>query len=613
MDYKQVSKEILVHVGGKENISHVEHCSTRLRLSLKDNSKVNKEEIEAIPGVLGLVVASQCQVIIGNDVVEVYDEFMKEIGALSEESSVSKEKQSFGNILLDFIVSVFQPLVPAIAGAGILKSLVLLVSMFGWLSDKGDTFKVLSAIGDAPIYFLPILVAITTANKLKVNTLVATSAVSILLLPAMTASMAEGLTLFGITIPNIAYASQVFPAILCVLFYAVMERFFKKYTPKATRIFVVPLLSLLVTIPVTLLVLGPIGFYIGSALSAVIVGLYAKVGWIAVALLAAISPFMVATGMHKAMGPYAVSSMTELGKELLYLPASLAHNLAEAGACFAVFFKSKEADKKSTALSAGISAVFGITEPALYGITILNKKVLGSVVFGGLVGGAYVGLTAIAAYVPVGPGLASMTMFVSKDAPSNIINAFIAFAISFVVAFVSAFILYKDDVIETQDESKDEKGNHVVPKETLIIPAPVAGHTIDLSQVPDQVFSAKIMGEGLAVIPSEDCLKAPVSGTIKMVFDTNHALGMELENGAELLFHIGLDTVQLQGKYFESLVKVEDYVEAGRELIRFDRHKIEEAGYKLETMMIVSNSAEYDVKTIGTDNLMLEVSEKERV
>ncbi|SBO17213.1 PTS system, beta-glucoside-specific IIABC component [Carnobacterium divergens] len=592
MNYKETAVSILSLIGGKENVSHLEHCSTRLRFTLKDNAKIETEKLEKIDGVIGVRQNVQCQVIIGNDVVEVYDEMKALLGELSESGS-STEKQKWGAVILDFIISIFQPLIPAIAGGGILKSLLLLASVTGVMSDKSQTYQILNLIGGAPLYFLPILVAMTTANKLKVNQLVAVSAVGALILPELSTLLTEGATFLGFGITNIAYASQVFPAILTVLFYAQVEKLFTNYSPKPIRIFFVPMMSLLITVPVALLVLGPLGYNVGTVFSTAIIWLYSRLGWVATGVLAAGLPFMVVTGMHKAMIPYAVSSMSEIGAELLYLPASLAHNIAESGACFAVSIKTKDQKLRSTAISAAISALFGITEPALYGVTILNKRVLYSVMFASLVGGSFAGIMAIKAFALVGPGLASITMFVDKVNPMNLIWAFVTVGISFVIGFIAVLVSYKDEVELEKADEVNEASN--ADAEQLI--SPVAGQIISLSEVKDDVFSSGLMGDGLAIIPDDNVLIAPEDGEITMVFETKHALGFKTTNGAEILFHIGLNTVQLGGEGFEAFVQVGDKVVKGQKLIEFNLEKIKSAGFDPTIVCVVTNKEAYTVKT----------------
>lgn len=592
MNVKETATAIVELIGGKENIAHLEHCSTRLRFTLKDNSLVQKDALEKVDGVIGVRQNVQCQVIIGNDVVEVYDEVMNVLGhdLTADGGSEGKQKQSLGAVLLDFIISIFQPLIPAVAGGGVLKSLLLLASVTGLMDNTSQTYQILNLIGGAPLYFLPILVAITTANKLKVNQLVAVSAVGALILPELTTLLTDGAAFMGFGLQNIAYASQVFPAILTVLFYAQIEKLFTRISPKPIRIFFVPMMSLVITVPVALLILGPLGFEVGTIFSAAIIWLYAHLGWVATGILAAVLPLMVVTGMHKAMIPYAVSSMSEMGAELLYLPASLAHNIAEAGACFAVSVRTKDQKLRSTAVSAGISALFGITEPALYGVTILHKRVLYGVMASSLVGGAVAGLFAIKAFALVGPGLASITMFVDEANPMNLVWALVTLGVSFAVSFVLVLFLFKDKVVENKTTVADPKAE--------VLSKPVDGQVVALSEVNDEVFSSGMIGEGFGIIPTSGELIAPEDGEITMLFETNHAIGLKTRNGAELLFHIGLDTVQLEGKHFTPYVKAGDQVKQGQPLIQFDLDAIKAAGFDPIVICVVTNQENFTVKTI---------------
>ena len=592
MNVKETATAIVELIGGKENIAHLEHCSTRLRFTLKDNSLVQKDALEKVDGVIGVRQNVQCQVIIGNDVVEVYDEVMNVLGheLTADGGSEGKQKQSWGAVLLDFIISIFQPLIPAVAGGGVLKSLLLLASVTGLMDNTSQTYQILNLIGGAPLYFLPILVAITTANKLKVNQLVAVSAVGALILPELTTLLTDGAAFMGFGLQNIAYASQVFPAILTVLFYAQIEKLFTRISPKPIRIFFVPMMSLVITVPVALLILGPLGFEVGTIFSAAIIWLYAHLGWVATGILAAVLPLMVVTGMHKAMIPYAVSSMSEMGAELLYLPASLAHNIAEAGACFAVSVRTKDQKLRSTAVSAGISALFGITEPALYGVTILHKRVLYGVMASSLVGGAVAGLFAIKAFALVGPGLASITMFVDEANPMNLVWALVTLGVSFAVSFVLVLFLFKDKVVENKTTVADPKAE--------VLSKPVDGQVVALSEVNDEVFSSGMIGEGFGIIPTSGELIAPEDGEITMLFETNHAIGLKTRNGAELLFHIGLDTVQLEGKHFTPYVKAGGQVKQGQPLIQFDLDAIKAAGFDPIVICVVTNQENFTVKTI---------------
>lgn len=583
MDATQIGQKILSAVGGSGNVSHLEHCSTRLRFSLVDDKQVDKEALKKMPEVLGVNQTAQTQIIIGNSVIEVYNEIQKLLSGKTANSggNSSKEKKPFTATLLDFIISIFQPLIPAIAGGGILKSLLMLLNLVGWLDKTTQTYQILNFVGDAPLRFLPLLVAITTANKLKVNPLVAVSAVAALLTPDLSAMLVAGAKFFGIHLQNINYAYQVFPAILCVLCYAQLEKFFTKYSPKVIRSFFVPMMSLMIVVPFTLIVLGPIGYTFGQGFAAVILYIFAKVGWIAVAILAAFLPFMVVTGMHKAMIPYVITSLGETGKEAIYNAASLAHNISEAGACFAVMLRTKDKTLRATAMSSGISALFGITEPAIYGVTILHKRVLYGVMIGSFIGGASLGLMAVEAYVAVGPGLASLSMFISETLPNNLMYAVIGLIISFIASFVSVFLLWKEPVSEDAG-SEDVAG-------TVTLSAPLEGTVIPLTAVNDAVFSKKMLGDGIAITPSKGELYAPADGEIEMVYNTKHALGMKTADGVEILFHIGIDTVNLNGEGFDVRVTEHQQVTKGDVLVKFDIDKIKAAGFDPTTMVIITN------------------------
>lgn len=579
VDYAASAKQIIKYVGGKDNISKLIHCSTRLRFSLVDYGKANLDELKKIDGVLGAVNASgQCQVIIGNNVVEMFDAINKQLGTLDpNKKSRNAPKEKWYEVGLDYLIAIFQPLVPAIAGGGVLKALVMLCGMLGWLSDKSSIYQVLNFVGTAPIYFLPILVAITTARKLNVNVLVAVSAVGALVLPDMVTALGKGMNLLGVGITNITYSSQVFPAILAVFFYALLEKWITKWSPKPIRIFFVPMLSMTLTVLATLFVLGPIGYYLGVGLTAVIMFLFNHFGFVATALLASLLPIMVSMGMHKALIPYAVAAMSTSGKELLYLPASLAHNMSECGMAFAIAIRTKDKKLRSTAISAGISALFGITEPAIYGIDLQHKRALFGVMASSFIGGGAIGLLGIKAFALVGPGLASLPMYVDKADPSNLIKAIVMFFVSIVLSFIIGLFVWKDDVVVEDKKPEEEK-----------LDVPIKGEIISLNDVNDDVFSNGVLGEGIAVRPSEGKLVAPADGTVLMVYETGHALGMKTKGGAELLFHIGLDTVKLKGKYFKPVVEQGQEVKKGDSLIEFDLDKIKKAGFDVTTMMVVT-------------------------
>lgn len=587
-DYAGIAKSILKHIGGEKNVAHLEHCSTRLRFSVADPTKVDKDGLKAIAGVMGVIFnGNQCQVVIGNDVIEAYDELMK-LGSFTGEGAVpvTAEKRSIGAAVLDFLVGVFQPLVPAIAGAGILKALLSLLTLIGVMETTDAWYTVLYNGADAALYFLPLMVAVTMSTKLKCNRLVALGAVGALILPGMTTAITEGLTLFGFTVQNIAYSYQVFPAILTVALLYFVEKWVTKISPKPIRVFFVPMICFLIVVPVSLLILGPLGYNIGQVLTTVILFLYDKLGWLAVGLLAALLPLMVSMGMHKALLPYAVSSISEMGEELLYMPASLAHNISEGGACFAVALKTKDTELRSTAISAGISAIFGITEPALYGVTLQHKRVLYGVMAGSFLSGTIIGLTGLKAFVAMGPGLAGMAMFVDVNNSMNIVWGFVGFAAAVVFSFVATMILFKDGEVVEAKAPEAAEGEEAVT-------SPLDGKLIDLSEVKDEVFSAGILGEGMAIIPEKGELYVPADAVVDTVFDSKHAISLVSDGGAEILLHVGIDTVKLEGKYFEPQVSKGDKVKAGQLLMKFDLNAIKKEGYDVVTPVIVTNASDY--------------------
>ncbi len=595
MNYKKTATEILELVGGSKNISTLEHCSTRLRFGLVDKSVVEVEKLKKVNGVMGVVDGSQFQIVIGNSVVEVYDELLKlaPLNGKAEASTSTKSDKSWGARLLEFVINIFQPLVPAIAGAGVLKSVMLLLSMFGLVASDSTIYSVLTGISDATFYFLPLMVAVTTANALKCNRLVAIAAVGYLLLPATTTAIGEGMNLFGLTVQNITYSSQVFPAILSVTFLSYMEKFFNKISPKAIRIFFVPMMALAITIPATLLVLGPLGYNIGTIFTSCILFVYNKVGFLALGILAAILPFMISAGMHKALLPYALSTYGSLGYESLYLPASLAHNISESGACFAVAVKSKDEDLKQTALSAGISALMGITEPALYGVTLQHKKAMIGVVASSAISGLLIGIFAVKAFIVVGPGLASMSMYIDPNNGQNIIYACVGFAVALLASFIITFVLWKDDVKEEVVEEVKELTAE--EKEVNILVSPADGKSLNLSEVSDEMFASKTLGDGVGIIPVDGKVYAPCNAEVVMLFNTRHAIGLKTKNGAEILIHIGVNTVSMDGDGFKSYVKQGDTVKEGDLLIEFDLDKIKEKNLDPTIMVVNSNSTNYKV------------------
>lgn len=606
-NYKQTATDVLRLVGGEKNVSQLEHCSTRLRFTLADPAKADVAALKKTPGVMGVISGGpQCQVVIGNDVIEVYDELLK-LGTFragqAAPAAAGDGKKNIGGIILDYMVGIFQPLVPAIAGAGVLKAILTIFTTFGILTTDDVVYKVFYYVADAALYYLPVLVAFTTATKFRCNKLVAVALAAAMIYPNTATLLATegGAKFFGLTLQNIGYTGQVFPAILVVIFMAFLERWCNKWCPKAIRVFFVPMFCFAVAFPVGLLLLGPLGYNIGSLLTTAILALYNTLGWLAVAIVAGVLPFMISLGMHKALVPYAVSSLADPGFDMLYLPASLAHNISEGGACLAVAIKTKDENLRSTAISAGISGLFGITEPALYGVTLQHKKVMGAVVASSFLGGLFIGLMKIKAFAAVGPGIASMPMYIDPDNGMNFVWACVAFALSVALSFVLTLVLYKDE--DTQEPAAETPAapaaTTAMPAGSEVVCSPLQGSALPLDQVKDEVFSQKILGDGIAVVPAKGELYAPADGTIESVFDSKHAISMVTAQGAELLIHIGMDTVKLEGKGFAPQVKNGDKVKKGQLLMKFNLDEIKAAGYDVTTPIVVTNGEKFAVRPMA--------------
>jgi PTS system beta-glucosides-specific IIC component len=610
MTTQENAKAILEHVGGAGNVSKLAHCSTRLRFALADDSKADEAALKAIPGVIGVVKGPQTQVIVGSKVAEVFDAVEKLRNGQAGADSVPETRQPMswkrtGSTVMDFIVSVFTPIIPAIAGAGIFKSLLVLASAVGWISPTSDNFKLLSAIPDAVFGFLPLLVAYTAAKKLDVNRPLALGIVGVLVFPAFTALVSRegGIALFGLAVPTVPYNAQVFPSILAVLLLSVVERAFTKITPGPIRIFFVPLMCIIIVVPATIFLLGPLGYQLGVLLTAAMIGLYSTLGWVAVMLLAGVLPLIISVGMHKAFIPPTIATMASAGKESFYLVASLAHNISEAGATFGVALRTKSTTLRATALSAGVSALFGITEPALYGVTLQNRRTLISVIIGSMSAGAYMGLAQVAGFAVVGPGLASISLFVDAANPWNFVNALIGLGIALVVSFVLSAVLWQDSDSATLRVLGDSHALKEPADGSAHLASPMTGVIVPLVDVDDSVFSAGIIGEGVAIRPTDGTVRSPIAGVVTVLMDSKHAIGIRGDDGVEVLIHVGIDTVQLEGAPFTAHIAVRDRVEVGQLLLDVDLDAITAAGFDTTTPVLVVNSKKYNVTAEGSGSV----------
>ncbi|MCZ4247443.1 beta-glucoside-specific PTS transporter subunit IIABC [Bacillus amyloliquefaciens] len=599
MDYHKISKEILQLVGGEENVQSVIHCMTRLRFNLYDNAKADRNALEQTEGVMGTNISGgQFQIIIGNHVPKVYQALIESSG-LSDESAnkSSKQKKNVLSAVFDVISGVFTPILPAIAGAGMIKGLVALAVTFGWMSEKSQTHSILTAVGDGAFYFLPLLLAVSAARKFGSNPYVAAAVAGAILHPDLTALLGSGksISFIGLPVTAATYSSTVIPILLAIWLMSYVEKGIDRITPSSLKLIVVPMLTLVIVVPVTLITVGPLGAILGNYLSVGVNYLFNHAGIAAMILLAGTFSLIIMTGMHYALVPIMINNIAQNGHDYI-LPAMFLANMGQAGASFAVFLKSKNKTFKSLAFTTGITALMGITEPAMYGVNMRLKKPFAAALIGGAAGGAFYGVTGVASYIVGGnAGLPSIPVFIGP----TFLYALIGLFISFAAGIAAALLLGFEDVQPERDKASETPGMTAGGE---IIHSPIKGEVKALSEVNDSVFSGEIMGKGFAILPEEGAAVSPVEGRVTAVFKTKHAIGITSARGAEVLIHIGLDTVRLDGRHFEVHVKEGDAVSPGDLLITFDIEEIKAAGYDVITPVIITNTDQYsftDVKKSG--------------
>lgn len=597
MNYKNVATEILSKVGGKENIKDVTHCVTRLRFTLVDIKKVDEDAIKKINGVMGSInKGGQFQVIIGNEVSNVYKELVK-LGDFSKDPSKNEnsEKQSIGNRIMDYITGSIIPIIPVLAGCGMLKVILTLISTLNLMPVDSSTYKLLSIMGDSVFYFLPFFVAYTSAKKLNTNVFFAVLIPAVLLHPNLNALSVDGVNsvgFFGIPVRLTNYSANIVPILLGVFLMSYVERFAEKVSPKVIKIFFKPLLVLIITLPIVLIVLGPLGAYLGDYFVKLVNFIYAKTGWVGVGFGAATFPLLVMTGMHNGLIGVILMMMAQNGFDPILIPGGLAANIAQAGAAFAVAIKTQNRNTKGVATSSTISALLGITEPAMYGINLRFKRPMYAVVIGAGIAGCLSGLLGVKAYAFVAPSLVSLPIFIGEQ--SSLIFAILVAIVAFLAAFGLTILFgFKDEVDENNKDEIAALSKKNKNKGTEYIASPCNGVAKDLYEVKDEVFSKELAGKGIAIVPSTNEIISPVDGKVSMIFPTKHAIGLVSNEGVELLIHIGIDTVELEGKFFEAFVKVGDEIKKGDLLVKFDKEAIEKKGYDLTTMFVVSNTTDY--------------------
>lgn len=610
MSYRELAQTILDNVGGVENIKGVVHCATRLRLTLKDDSLAKTDVLKKTKGVLSVVNAGgQYQVVIGPDVPQVYQEVIAiggfEASAPIDDPDAEKEdNRSKLSIVLEGIASIFQPIIPAITGAGLLKAVMALMSTFGLLKSGTQTYTILSAMADAAFYFLPVLLANSAARKFKCNQGTAMALAGFLLYPSFIELLKgeEAVRFLGLLpVTKATYTSSVIPIILGVWFMSMVEHFMQKVSPKAIKFFVVPLASLFVGGTVTIVLLGPIGAWVSDLINIFFKWLNAVAPWFVPTLVGAVNPLLVLTGTHYGLIPIGTQNLATAKWDTVVGPGMLASNVAQGAAGLAVGMRSKNPDTKQLATSSGFTGVLGITEPVLYGINMRFTFPLYAAMIGGAMGGLFMGITKVARFAAGSPGLLVLPVYIPTEeviplgyTMSNFFCAVIGVIIAMAVSFAASYILFgvwakqgKLDPEETGESLVPEMPS-VAPVEDDALVAVADGVFIGPEQIVDEMFKTEAMGQTVAVDPTSNIICAPANGEIEMLFETGHAFGMRMKNGTGLLVHIGVDTVALNGQGFTVLKKQGDTVTAGEPVVKVDLDAVKKAGYSTQTMLVIT-------------------------
>lgn len=612
-DYKKLALSIIELVGGEKNVSSVTHCATRLRFNLNDDSKAQTEKIKNTKGVMGVVnKGGQYQVVIGSDVQSVYREILQ-LGSFEGDNS-GEEQEKKGPVVkvLDTIAGIFTPIIPAITGAGMLKAVMALLVAFSAISTESQTYQFLNFFADAAFYFLPILIANSAAKKFRCNSYMAMSIGGVLLHPNFinmvntAKETGQGLEFIGIPVSLVSYSSSVIPIILAIWFMSFVEPLADKISPKPIKFFTKPLLTLIITAPIALIVLGPLGNIIGDGIASGINFLDRYASWLVPLIVGTLTPLMVMTGMHYGLIPIGINNIATAGFDTVVGPGMLGSNIAQGGASLAVAVRTKNSEVRQLATSAGITAVCGITEPAMYGISLRFKKPLIAAMIGGGVSGLFLGITGVGRYTSGSPGLLALPGYIGTEGFRNITFACIGAAIAFVVSFVISFILGIDDPkVESNEETTDRDGNETAIKENnqeSILYAPIKGKAVPLSEVNDPTFAEEILGKGAAIIPREGKVYSPVDGTIAGIFDTKHAIAIQSNEDVEILIHVGLDTVKLGGAHFKEHVTSGQKIQKGQLLLEFDIDAIKAEGYDVITPVVISNVNNFsEINALITD------------
>ena len=600
-DYSKSAEKLIEAMGGKENIKKVFHCMTRLRFYVKDKNKINETDIKNLTEISGVNwYQDQFQVIAGNHVNDMYEELIKKGIPNDDEqtSELNKQKKGIGSAIIDSITGCMTPMIPALTAAGMIKVVLTLLTTFSLVNNQSSTYKVIEFIGDAAFYFMPFLIAANAAKVFHVNQSLSLIIAGVFQHPNFTAMMDSGnpIDFFSIPVTPMTYCYSVIPVILMVWIMSYIEKFVDKITPRIVKLILHPTLVIIISAPIAIIAIGPLGGIIGDGLAVAIDFLSAKLGFVIVGILAATFPFIVMTGMHHALTPIGLNAIATGGSDALIFVSQVCSNVAQGGASLAVAVKSKNENMKQLASASGISALMGITEPALYGVTLKLKRPVVAAALAAGIGGIVGGILQVSLYIAQN-SLLAIPAFIGAKGMTNLLYGIIMIIVSFVGSFVLTFVLgFKDEEDEVIDTNN--KVNEVKPLvEKIQIFAPIKGIIKDITEVPDDTFAQKILGDGVAIIPEEGKVYAPADGTVENIMDSKHGIMFRTNQGVELLIHIGLETVNLKGKYFTAHVENGAKVKAGELLVDFDLNSIKNDGYNTITPVVVTNTDDY-IRTV---------------
>ena len=632
--YDGLSRIIIQNVGGKENITGLTHCVTRLRFNLKDESKANTEVLKSTDGIVTVVQSGgQYMVVIGNHVGDVYDSVVSvghlESVAASPENDEAKpeKKQGLFNAFVSIITGVFSPFLGVFCACGILKGFMTLFGTLGIVDAAGGTYNILYGIGDAAFYFLPVILGYTAAKKFKLpemeGLLIGLALVSPYMLNNGTYDISH---LFGIPViaPSTGnYTSTVLPIICAIAFAAWFERLYKRFIPDTVKMFLVPLITCVVTVCLTFLIIGPITSGVSSILgmvfnainnfSPILMGFLVGFFW----------QILVMFGLHWALIPIAISNITLLDSngfimgEVIFT-SMIGTTFAQTGACLGIMLKTKDKKLKSLCPAAIISGIAGVTEPAIYGITLPKKAPFFRTCAVAGVAGAVLCTLGVRDYQMAGMGIFAYTQFISPDTKDihPMIIGIVVSIICVIVSFILELLFYKDNTVDGKETAVTDEEKTIVGKSEIIctVESPMTGKIVKLGDVKDEAFSSGAMGKGIAIEPAEGKVFAPADGTISAFFPTGHAIAITTDTGVEILIHVGMDTVKMNGDGFTPKKNQGDKVKKGELLLEFDIDKIKAAGHPVTTPVIISNTDSFemveptDVSDVMAGDSLIEIS-----